>query len=87
MAHSNANPAVEAVPQDDIDAVVAAHNGTVVTTNTVVEDRTEKPEVAADIEYESESVELDGGTILTTHGEPVGGRPGKLEALEEGAAE
>ena len=55
---------------------------TEIETKTVVEDRTEAPEMRPVMEYHSEDKELDGGTVLTTFMEPVGGFPGEAEASE-----
>lgn len=55
---------------------------TEVKTRTVVEDRTEAPEIRPVVEYHAEDKALDGGTILTTFMEPVGGFPGEAEASE-----
>lgn len=44
--------------------------GTVLETQTVVEDRTDKPAIEAEREYHSEEITLDSGTILTSYGEP-----------------
>lgn len=96
MASANKNnkpaaPAIIAVPQEDIDAAVAALSppapkveelagGTIRETNIAYEDRTTNPARDHVVEYESESVEIgDLGTILTTYGEPVGGFPKKAE--------
>lgn len=59
------------VPQADIDEIVAASNGTVVTTNTTVEDRTDNPAEADEVIYEAEVTTLEGGTILTSYGAAV----------------
>lgn len=46
----------------------AAPSRTVVSTNTVYEDRTEKPELEPEVEYELSHVDLGHGTILTNVG-------------------
>jgi hypothetical protein len=71
MPRKASNPASATIPQADIDEVIAAHNGTVVTTNTTVEDRTDRPEEAHEVAYEAEVRELEGGTILTSYGAAV----------------
>ena len=57
---------------------------TEVSTKTVVEDRTEAPEVRPVVEYEVEHKDdIDQhGTMLTTYGEPVGGFPEEAEVSE-----
>lgn len=60
----------------DIKSHIIDDNGTVLETQTVVEDRTDNPEGESQVEYEIEHAEVgDKGTILTTYGEPVGGFP------------
>jgi hypothetical protein len=62
------------------DIVKSGRVNTSVQTQTVVEDRTENPEVRPMVEYEAEHQELDGGTMLTTYMHPVGGFPGEEQA-------
>jgi hypothetical protein len=74
-----AKATVETIPADEIAEIVAAADSdvaksgrseTILETNTVVEDRTEKPVVDIDREYHSEDIDLGNGTILTNIGEP-----------------
>lgn len=55
---------------------------TAVETNTVLEDRTETPAEDRVVEYDAVDVEITPGTIRTTYGEPVGGRPGEDAEVE-----
>jgi hypothetical protein len=74
------------IPADEIAEIVAAQaapapqreelaGGTIRETNTVYEDRTLNPSRDEVIEYEAVTTELDGGTVLTTYMDPVGGFP------------
>lgn len=75
--------------KDNVEVTANAHvedidgRGTARTTQTIVEDRTENPEVRPVVEYEVvEHGVIDGhGTVLTTVMEPVGGFP-KAEVSE-----
>lgn len=89
MAASKKSDIVE-IPAEELAEIVAAQeapvreelaHGTIRETNTVYEDRTVKPAVDRAVEYEAETIELgDRGTLLTTYGEPKGGRPEAKEA-------
>jgi len=63
-------------PNSDEAAGGNVRTQTVISTQTVVEDRTEVAEDRSAIEYVSKDEDLGNGTIRTTIGEPVGGFPG-----------
>jgi len=65
----------------DNDLTRSGRVNTVVETITVVEDRTEAPVERMEVEYDATHETVGAfDTVLTTYGEPVGGRPGEDEA-------
>jgi hypothetical protein len=93
MAASKKSDIVD-IPADELAEIVAAQEapapqreelagGTIRETNTVYEDRTLSPEVDRVTEYEAEEVSLEGGSLLTTYGAPLGGWPKDKDAAGE----
>jgi hypothetical protein len=85
MATSKKADSVVGISDAEIASIIEGHPETKLETNTVVEDRTEAPEIDRPVEYEIEHQEgygPNGDTILTNYGEPVGGRSSEPEAAE-----
>ena len=70
---SDTTPAPEAIESPAADAtLVIDTRGTILETQTVVEDRTDHPELDVVPEYEAEETDLGNGTVLTSYGELKG---------------
>ena len=71
MANKKTSDEPKITPVDDetVQAALAKlDNGTIVSTQTVVEDRTEEDVSEAVLEYETEITDLGNGWVLETHG-------------------
>lgn len=73
MASSKKSDGIEAIPQAEIDEIISTEleHGTILSTNTVYEDRTIHP-VIETVQVPTEShEELENGTVVTHYGMPA----------------